>query len=197
MSYILTSTGSEFRYDDIASNRITIEDIAHALSNQCRFSGHTRFFYSVAEHSVHVMRQARRYGLGIDVAALLHDAAEAAIVDVPRPLKYMPGLDGYRAVEACVEGLIRGTFGFELEPWAKQAIKRADRDLLVSEAIALLPDAEAHFQKWSPTRLWWCFASWPGIRRAATWAMKVLGIRFWSPAKARRVFLREARRLGL
>src|ERR1051326_5301684 len=67
---------------------IDIVDIAHALSNQCRFTGHTRFFYSVAQHSCLVSDEcANPHKLG----GLLHDASEAYLSDIARPIKAQPG----------------------------------------------------------------------------------------------------------
>jgi sialic acid synthase SpsE len=72
--------------------KITIEDIAHALSNQCRFSGHVERFYSVAQHSVLVASFSKN-----KLAGLLHDASEAYLVDVPRPIK--PEFPAYAEIE--------------------------------------------------------------------------------------------------
>src|SRR5690606_29748913 len=93
--WMQTFTGRRFWPLDPRPDEICIEDIAHALSMQCRYAGHCLSFYSVAEHSVllsqHVAEPFRRW-------ALLHDASEAYLVDVPRPIK--GDLSNYRAVEA-------------------------------------------------------------------------------------------------
>jgi len=66
-----------------------ILDIAHALSMQCRFSGHLKHFYSVAQHSIECYRQANIQGLNKkeQLTALMHDCSEAYLVDIPRPIK--------------------------------------------------------------------------------------------------------------
>lgn len=68
---------------------VCIEDVAHALSNICRFNGHCRFHYSVAQHCVYAVRQARYETVDPHALlwVLLHDAAEAYMGDVPRPIK--------------------------------------------------------------------------------------------------------------
>ncbi len=84
-----TYLGFPFFVEEPRPEDVTIEDIAHALSNQCRFNGHCRPFYSVAQHSVHVAHLVEKLGGGADVQlqALLHDAAEAYIGDMPTPIK--------------------------------------------------------------------------------------------------------------
>jgi len=90
---------------------VNIEDIAHALSNQCRYNGHTKKFYSVAEHCVHMcdyaMDEGRTAAEGLH--ALLHDACEAYIGDIPRPIKCaVPKL---KEVETEIDRVIGKVFG--------------------------------------------------------------------------------------
>jgi hypothetical protein len=139
-----TFSGKQFWPMDPRVEDICIEDIAHALSLQCRFAGHCRKFYSVAEHSVRVSWyvESRTETLyGTKLAGLLHDATEAYCVDVPRPMK--PHLIGYKEIEA---GLAR-----VIEQWAclvagaldAPTIKRADEVLLMTEARDLLGPSPA------------------------------------------------------
>jgi 5'-deoxynucleotidase YfbR-like HD superfamily hydrolase len=89
-SSILTSTGIWFDVLNPISSLIDLQDIASALSKLCRFGGHYRQFYSVAEHSILASEMVRkRYGNNIELMrwALLHDASEAYVVDIPRPAK--------------------------------------------------------------------------------------------------------------
>ena len=84
--FIVTYTGKQFFFDDVQPDSIDIRDIAHALSQLCRFTGHSNLFYSVAQHSLLVSEKMP--GRPIDkLTALLHDAAEAYIGDVSSPLK--------------------------------------------------------------------------------------------------------------
>lgn len=69
---------------DPRPEEIIIDDIAHALSMQCRFGGHVKDFYSVAEHSVRVSNELPSH---LALWGLLHDAAEAYLIDLPRPIK--------------------------------------------------------------------------------------------------------------
>lgn len=105
---------------------ICIEDIAHALSNQCRFGGHTTKFYSVAEHSIHC---ADMVGPEYALAALMHDAGEAYLVDVPSPIKIV--LPQYIEIEDRLMRVIAGKYGFE---WPMHhMVKRADKAMLDME----------------------------------------------------------------
>lgn len=82
--WILTFSGERFYPFSPAPEEVKTKDIAHALANICRFNGHTRGFYSVAAHSVHVSRLVPPE---FALEALLHDAAEAYVGDMVRPLK--------------------------------------------------------------------------------------------------------------
>lgn len=110
---------------------IHIESIAHALSMQCRYGGHVRHFYSVAEHCVLLAMwapaEAKRW-------ALLHDASEAYLVDVPRPVKAY--LTGYAAAEARLMAAVVDRFG--LEPGEPAIVKEGDRRILLTERAALM-----------------------------------------------------------
>lgn len=134
MSYIRTFTGKLVDPVHLTLDDICIEDIAHSLSNQCRFSGHVRRFYSVAEHSVRVMKKC-----SIDpLAALLHDASEAYLVDLPRPLKYHPEFQFYKVVEAHVSGCIEEKFGLTMLPEIREEIHVADKRMLATEMLGLM-----------------------------------------------------------
>jgi hypothetical protein len=133
--WIQTFTGRAFWPLDPRPEDIEIADIAHALSFQCRFGGHSTRFYSVAEHCFSLAsfftakgeREMARW-------ALLHDAAEAYLVDVPRPIK--GAIPQYRDIEAAVMGAICSRFGLPLEEPA--AVREADRRILTDEARALM-----------------------------------------------------------
>lgn len=87
--WIRTFTGKRFYPLKPTIEDIDILDIAHALSNQCRFSGHSKWHYSVGQHSVYVSQVVRSLGGSpTDIMwGLLHDASEAYLVDLPTPVK--------------------------------------------------------------------------------------------------------------
>lgn len=88
--FIVTSSGRQFSYLDPRPHMIDICDIAHALSQICRFNGHTSLFYSVAQHSL-LVADKMIGSAGERLAGLLHDAAEAYVCDIPSPLKVLLG----------------------------------------------------------------------------------------------------------
>lgn len=105
---IRTFTGIYVNVFEPTEEMICIEDIAHALSNQCRFGGHLPVFYSVAQHSIIMsdkMHESHK------LAALLHDASEAYLLDIPRPIK--KGLSNYKEIEDKLMTAIAAKFGFE------------------------------------------------------------------------------------
>jgi len=98
---------------------IKINDIAHALSHQCRFSGHTDTFYSVAQHSIMVSQMLD--GTGFELHGLLHDAAEAYLIDIPSPVKdFIPG---FKTIEENLMRVISVRFNlvFPFDARVKQA----------------------------------------------------------------------------
>lgn len=132
---ILTWSGQYINFEHPERSIFLIEDIAHALSNIGRFTGHTSRFYSVAQHSVLVsLNVAPEHRL----AALLHDASEAYCGDVATPLKRM--MPEYKQIEERMERAIFEQFGlpFPMDP----AIKLADLTLLATEKRDLMPKTE-------------------------------------------------------
>lgn len=114
-------------------------DIAHSLSNQCRFTGHTRSFYSVAEHCCHVADIIKMAGLDdLLLTALMHDASEAYLADIARPIKHTEGFgEVYLATEAGLERVIADVFGLTY-PYPPE-IKDADNAMLAQEIKQLMP----------------------------------------------------------
>jgi hypothetical protein len=116
---------SRFDEDDVC-----IEDIAHALSNIVRFTGHAKAPYTVAQHSVMVSMLSGEHAL----CGLLHDATEAYLGDVSSPLKSL--LPDYREAEERAHKVIAGAFGLPY-PLPRE-VKDADRQALLIEKRDLL-----------------------------------------------------------
>jgi len=128
--WFLTFTGKRFYPLDPRPTDICIEDIAHALAQICRFGGHCQEFYSVAQHSVLVScicTQTPKQGL-------MHDATEAYVGDVVRPLKY--ALATYLEIEERVWFAVAKRF--KLAPKLHPEVKRADNTVLMTERRDLL-----------------------------------------------------------
>lgn len=169
--WMQTFTGVAFWPLDPRPDEINLIDIAHSLSMQCRYAGHCRMFYSVAEHSVLMARamsddQAAR-------VALMHDAPEAYLVDLPRPVKrHMPS---YKTIEDRVWLAVSERFGLPL--LGLEEVHEADNRILHDEQAQLMK---------VPPMSWNIKGSPLGVK-----------IEGWAPDRARLEFLQTARDLGL
>ncbi len=144
--WIMTSRGRMFYPLEPRAEDVDIRDIAHALGAVNRFNGHTSEPYSVAQHSILVSLQFDGDGPDMALLALLHDASEAYLCDVPRPLKQTPAFASYREAEARLEAVIFDVFGLsELaqSPDAVARLKAVDRRMLRTEQAQLMPPPAA------------------------------------------------------
>ena len=137
--YVHTWCGHRFYFLDPDPDTVCIEDIAHSLSLQCRFNGHTTEFYSVAQPSLIVADIVRREtdDPRLALTGLLHDAPEAYLGDVVSPLKCL--LPGYKKFEQVVEKCIADRFSLP-HPFPK-VIHTADVEALKGEFNSLAPFA--------------------------------------------------------
>jgi len=132
-----TSHGVQFRLEE---PEFLIEDIAHALSQQARFNGHASDQYSVAEHSVLVSLITE----GDPFEGLMHDATEAYIGDLVKPVKNY--CSDYEAIEAALWERLAAWAG--LKKKLSKATKVADNRMLLLEAERLLPSQGRNFNSY-------------------------------------------------
>ena len=146
--WIVTYSGTKFWPLDPDPELMRIEDVAHHLSNICRFTGACRFHYSVAQHSVLVSQAVyEKYGLW----GLLHDAAEAYLADVSAPVK--PAFPEWKEAEERILKVVAGKYGL---PWPMpHAVKRADGAMAVVEWDVLMKGslAETRYAKVRPAQV--------------------------------------------
>jgi len=171
--WMQTSQGRQFWPLDPRVEDIHIEDIAAALARMCRYGGQLRDdveFYSVAEHSVHIAAAAPP---GLKLAALLHDATEAYLQDIIRPVK--PFLRDYAPIEERLAVAIGHRFGLTLHPLPTE-IKRLDNAILADERDQVMAKPPTDWRLIEPP----------------------LGVQIhgWLPNKARFEFLAAFRRYG-
>lgn len=133
-TWIQTFTGRQVWPLDPRPEDFVIKDIAHALSQICRYTGHCRKFYSVGQHSIHVMELVLIHGKKMALTALLHDASEAYITDMARPVKH--NFPEYLAVEHRLEVEIAKAFDIYY-PFPPE-IKEADNVMLNTERRDLM-----------------------------------------------------------
>ena len=132
--HIRTFSGRLVNPLDLQPEDIIIEDIAHALSHQCRFTGHTRDFYSVAEHT---LRGCNMLAVEHRKQFLLHDAAEAYLLDLPAPLKNNSELGTcFKDLEEKIKFSIYTKFGVPTEEHAE--VQRIDKRMCEIEKASLM-----------------------------------------------------------
>lgn len=168
--WIQTHMGIKFWPLDPRVEEIHIKDIAHALSLTCRFNGHCKKFYSVAEHSVHCSRVIDN---DLKLPALLHDGSEAYINDVSRPIK--PYLENYREIESGITKVIGEKYNISDEKW--QLVKPIDHAMLATEALQVFERGVLGWA-WDPREF----------------ALN-LEIKFWTPEEAESEFLKQFNQL--
>lgn len=163
---ILLPSGKYFSLLEPETTPIAIEDIAHSLANLCRFGGHCREFYSVAQHSWMV---SHIVPAEMAMAGLMHDAAEALVCDLPTPLKRR--LPEYAAIEKRIERAIFQQYG--LPKRLPDEVKHADLRMLATEKRDLMHPAAGE---------------WPILKDTAPLAATVVPV---PPANARQLFLQR------
>jgi hypothetical protein len=137
--FIVTISKKRFSPLEAEAGDIEIADIAHALSLLCRANGYIRHFYSVAQHSLNCAAEAKARGFSEDVqlACLLHDASEAYISDVTRPVKR--SLPKYIEIEEALQKVIFGKYNLShLGPEGLAAVAEVDDCLLYYEMLDLM-----------------------------------------------------------
>lgn len=142
---IVTYTGTRVHYPFTNPQEIVITDIAHALSNQPRFTGHLHQPWSVAQHSLAVATLVPEQH---KKQALLHDATEAYLCDIPTPFKRL--MPDYMEMERDLWILIAARFNVELELDA--SVKEADKIMLMTERDAFNPNNRGWEEHYENTR---------------------------------------------
>ncbi len=139
MTYMTTFTGEDFDAINPDIDKIKIQDIAHALSLICRGNGHLKQFYSVAMHSINCAKEAkaRNFCTKTQLICLLHDASEAYIADIIRPVK--PHLANYYELEEKLQSLVYKKFvKTPISDSEMQKMKQIDDEVLAFEFEKLM-----------------------------------------------------------
>ena len=147
VTWIETFTGKRVNPMHLDEELIDVNDIAHSLALQCRFVGHCLTFYSIAEHSILVAGLVEEEIATADpdeykrtcLAALLHDAAEAYLGDIARPIKHDNAFKQVVEIEKQILGKVMLKYNCTGADW--QLIKKADDIMLATEAKVLMADS--------------------------------------------------------
>jgi uncharacterized protein len=160
-------SGAQFNYNKPEESDVTLDDLASALSNICRFSGHLPCFYSVAQHLVNTSRLvAEEFAFD----ALMHDTAEAFTNDLPTPLKWAFPI--FKELECKIEAAMAKKFGFNY-PY-DPTVKTADTQMLILEKLYVKKDDR----------------DWPHYRGIeVNHLIDKVDLKPWQPIRAKREFL--------
>lgn len=159
--FMWCASGVHFYPLDPRPDEVRLGDVARGLSNECRYAGQVRYYYSVADHSVTVSEQVERLARELGwcerdvrraaITGLFHDAGEAYLGDVIRPLKYQRTLRGYRRaerrVDRTVEVWLGAQFGFRINRATRALVREVDARLLVDEIPVLITGADMAYQR--------------------------------------------------
>ena len=137
--FMFTASG---KGHDLAKPEIHWPDVSHALGMQCRFNGHTRCFYSVAQHCVNVAKLLRERGYDIEtqLMGLLHDAGEAYVGDITVPVQRMADTSDLKKLEATVLESVFACASLEVDDDMAAAVHHADKDMGRLEIRDLIND---------------------------------------------------------
>jgi uncharacterized protein len=165
--WIRLLSGAQFNYNRPEESDVTLDDLASALSNICRFSGHLPCFYSVAQHLVNTSRIVPAEHA---FDALMHDTAEAFTNDLPTPLKW--ALPIFKELEVKIETAMSQKFGFNY-PYPA-AVKEADTNMLILEKLHVKKDDSV----------------WPHYENIVVdHLVDMVDLKPWQPCRAKREFL--------
>jgi 5'-deoxynucleotidase YfbR-like HD superfamily hydrolase len=169
-NFISLLSGARMNYHYPEKSDVTIEDIASALSNNCRFSGHLPRFYSIAQHLVntsYIVPEVHQF------TGLMHDTAEAFTNDLPTPLKWE--FPVFKELEARIEAAMSKKFGFEF-PYPKE-IKEADTIMLILEKFHVKEDESVwpNYEEWTQEKV--------------KPYLQYVDLDSWQPRRAKREFL--------
>lgn len=177
--WISLLSGATFNYNKPEESDVTIDDLASATSNICRYAGHLPRFYSVAQHLVNASRivegiTGNRNDPAV-FAALMHDTAEAFTNDLPTPLKW--AFPVFKELEVSIETAMGKKFGFEY-PYP-DSVKFADTVMLIAEKIYIKED----------TSVWPAYESWTA--ESVEPYLQYIDLDSWQPRRAKKEFLKR------
>lgn len=181
--WISLLSGAQFNYNFPEQSDVTIEDLAAATSNICRFAGHLPRFYSVAQHLTNASRLVE--GMLGDITrpevfdAHMHDTAEAFTNDLPTPLKW--ALPIFKELEGKIESAMGQKFGFQF-PYP-DIVKEADTIMLMLEKYYVKEDFSVwpHYEKYTPEYV--------------EQYRQYVDLNSWQPVRAKREFLERYNKL--
>lgn len=160
-------SGAQFNYNKPEESDVTLDDLASALSNICRFSGHLPVFYSVAQHLVNTSRIVPEE---LAFTALMHDTTEAFTNDLPTPLKW--AFPVFKDLEVRTESAMAKKFGF-MFPYPPE-VKQADTEMLILEKLYVKLDNRV----------------WPNYENIKVdHLIHLVDLKPWQPCRAKREFL--------